>query len=332
MFIRVYLWLKNNMMKTIKIGTRGSELALTQTGMVRDALKNAHSDLEVETVIIKTSGDWKPEDGEKRLEVDAGGKAAFAKEIEEALLAGAIDCAVHSMKDMETMLPEGLQIAHMLPREDVRDSMLINSLSNNSQNFQALPLGATVGTASVRRQAFLLNKRPDLNVVPIRGNVQTRIDKLRKQELEMDATLLAVAGLKRLGLEDEADIILSTDLMVPAAGQGAVGIETRTGDDVAKLFDTFSCIETLWRVSAERSVLRVLGASCHTPLGVCAVLDDTTMMIRCVAISLDGQEHYESTVQGSVSSLSDSESLGQALGRDIAEKLPDGFLEQVIAG
>lgn len=314
----------------IRIGTRGSALALTQTNMVRDALAQAHPDVEVEIVIIKTTGDWRPEQGEKRLEVAAGGKASFAKEIEEAMLAGDIDCAVHSMKDMDSKLPNGLQIAHMLPREDVKDVILINGLSNNNQNIKALPQGAIVGTASVRRQAFLLSKRPDLRVVPIRGNVQTRIDKLRKRELELNATLLAMAGLKRLGLEDEADVILSIDEMLPAAGQGAVGIETRTGDDVAYLFDSFSCRETVLRVSAERSVLKVLNASCHTPIGVYAEFSDGIMILKAKAVSLDGTQSFEQQAQGEVADVAAAETLGRQVGEELAAQLPDGFLDQAI--
>lgn len=317
-------------LEKIIIGTRGSPLALTQTEMVKAELKAAHPDLDVEIVIIKTTGDWRPEDGEKRLEVAAGGKASFAKEIEGAMLAGEIDAAVHSMKDMEAALPEGLQIAHMLPREDTRDALLINNLANNNQNISALPQGAVVGTASVRRQAFLLSKRPDLEVVPLRGNVQTRIKKLRMPDFRVDATLLAIAGLKRLGLEGEADFVLDPEDMLPAAGQGAVGIETRTGDVAAALFDSFSCHETMLRVSAERSVLGVLSASCHTPIGVHAVLDNGMMVLRSKVVSLDGQESYEEEMSAAISSIDEAEALGQKLGESLAAQLPEGFLDQII--
>ncbi|MCB1532932.1 MAG: hydroxymethylbilane synthase [Alphaproteobacteria bacterium] len=312
----------------VKIGTRGSPLALTQTKMVQAALTKAHPGLETEIVIIQTSGDWKPEDGETRLQADAGGKAQFAKEIEEALLSGAVDCAVHSMKDMETALPAGLQIAHMLPREDARDTLLINNLANNSQNLSTLPHGCVVGTASVRRQAFLLAQRPDLKIVPLRGNVQTRIEKLRSGQV--DATLLALAGLKRLGLADEADVILEPEDMLPAAGQGAVGIETRTGDELAALFDDISCRETLLRVSAERAVLAVLNASCHTPIGVHAHFDGDVLYVRARAVSLDGRESFAEEVSGTVQTSEQALALGKNLGAALAACLPSGFLDQKI--
>lgn len=313
----------------LKIGTRGSPLALTQTNMVRDALLAAHLDLAVEIVIIKTSGDWKPSDGEVRLEADGGGKALFAKEIEEAMLDGRVDAAVHSMKDMETSLPEGLQIAHMLPREDARDSFLISDLANNVQNINDLPQGAVVGSASVRRQAFLLAKRPDLKVVPLRGNVQTRIEKLRSGQV--DATLLAMAGLNRLGLSDEADFVVEPEDMLPAAGQGAVGIETRTADaEISALFDVISCDNTMLRVSAERAVLEVLNASCHTPIGAYATLDATGQMhLRAMVAMLDGSAHYSEEARLAINSLEAAHALGTAVGQALKDRAPSEILAQI---
>ena len=319
----------SNDLKKLRIGTRGSPLALVQTHMVRDALLAAHDNLEIEVKIIKTSGDWCPQDGEVRLAVDAGGKAQFAKEIEEALLAGAIDCAVHSMKDMETKLPQGLEIKHMLPREDARDAILFNNLADNGQNISDLPHGAVVGTASVRRQAFLLSKRPDLKIVPFRGNVQTRIEKLRAGQV--DATLLAIAGLNRLGLADEASSILGTQDMLPAAAQGAVGIEARTGDDeISSLFDAIGCNITFLRVSAERAVLEVLDASCHTPIGAYAEFENGEIHLQAMVVSLDGAQSYAHETTGAVENAQDAQALGRAVGEALKAEMPAGFLDQQV--
>lgn len=289
--------------------------------MVCAALADIHPDLEIETVVIKTSGDWHPSDGEVRLEESAGGKGQFAKEIEQALLDNSIDAAVHSMKDMESFMPEGLTIDHMLPREDPRDAFL----SNDIQNIEGLPQGATVGTASVRRQAFLLSLRPDLNVVPFRGNVGTRIEKLRTGQV--DATLLALAGLKRLGLEHEAASIIDPDVMLPAAGQGAVGIETRVGDtDIQSIFDPISHKETVLCVGAERAALAILDGSCHTPIGAQATLDGDQMHLRLAVVSLDGQQKYSEEGRAETGNLSGAEALGRNIGQRLKDQLPEGFL------
>lgn len=313
----------------IKIGTRGSPLALTQARMVQSELLNAHPDLRTELVVIKTSGDWKPEDGETRLKDEDGGKGQFAKEIEAALLANDIDCAVHSMKDMETSLPEGLQIMHMLPREDARDALILKNIANNDQKISALNAGTVVGTASVRRQALLLARNPNLKITPLRGNVQTRLDKLDAGQV--DATLLAYAGLKRLGLETHASWVIDIDEMVPAAGQGAVGIETRTGDlDMHALLNSFNCINTLYRVQAERAVLAVLDGSCHTPIGVHATLTENHMCIQSCIASLDGKDIFEDTIESSVHNTEDAIVLGDKLGKAIKATIPPHLLTQKI--
>ncbi len=215
-------------MKKIVIGTRGSELAMTQTNMVCDALREAWPDLEIEVKEILTSGDWRISDGEVRLATADGGKGQFATEIEVFLTLNEIDIAVHSMKDMDSNLPDGLVIDHMLPREDARDTLLFADRDAVCA-IEDLPAGTVVGTASVRRQAFMLSLNPALRVVPLRGNVGTRIEKVRRGDV--DVTLLATAGLNRLGIAGEADVILNEDVMLPAAGQGAVGIEMRAGDE-----------------------------------------------------------------------------------------------------
>lgn len=320
---------QQDMTRTLKIGTRGSPLALTQTKMVQSALAEHHPDLETEIVIIKTSGDWSPEQGETRLKDEDGGKGQFAKEIEEALLKQEIDCAVHSMKDMETTLPDGLVIKHMLPREDPRDALLINPLTNFDQNIESFEDGLIFGTASVRRQAFLLAKNPSLNITPLRGNVQTRIDKLKAGQVQ--ATILAYAGLKRLGLEGEAHTILDTDTMLPAAGQGAVGIETRDADqDISDLFDPINCRSTLLCVRAERAVLDVLDGSCHTPIGAHALLNGERLFLRACLASLDGQQLFEEEINAQVTDVQTAEKVGSELGQKLKDQAPAGLLNQKI--
>lgn len=313
--------------RTIRIGSRGSPLALAQVDMVEAALVEKFPDLKIERVIITTSGDWKPEDGEVRLAEREGGKAQFAKEIEEALLAGEIDAAVHSMKDMDSNLPKGLCINHMLPREDVRDCLLFsNDLAENSQSdLGGVPNGSLVGTASVRRQAFLLVRRPDLKITPFRGNVQTRIDKVRSGQV--DVTLLALAGLKRLGISDEANVILGVDEMLPAAAQGAVGIEVRDDDEsVLSFFSHISCGNTVFCVKAERAALRALSGTCHSPIGAYAVIEGAEMWLRVCVSSLDGSQSFEDEIRGTVSEVKDAQALGHEIGLRLKNIIPEGIL------
>ncbi len=333
--------------KIIRIGTRGSPLALVQANTVCAKLAEAHPDLQTEIVVIKTSGDWKPSDGEVRLSEAEGGKGQFAKEIEQALLAGEIDAAVHSMKDMDSHLPDGLVLDHMLEREDPRDALLLrdrvslggelssDDLANNSQlkdgGFSALPEGCVVGTASVRRAAFLLSRRPDLKIVPFRGNVQTRIDKLRGENSDgsVGCTLLAMAGLNRLGLADEVDVVLGVEDMLPAAGQGAVGIEVREGDedeDVLSIFSHISCFNTVVCVKSEREVLRILDGSCHTPIGAYATYEGGELWLRVRVSSLDGQQNFEDEIRGAVENVEDAIKLGHEIGRRLKKKIPPGIL------
>jgi hydroxymethylbilane synthase len=307
--------------QTLKIGTRGSRLALIQTDMVMAALMAAHPGLTVEKVIIKTSGDWKPADGETRLAEEQGGKGLFAREIEKAMLDGAVDCGVHSLKDMSSFLPEGLVINHVLPREDVRDALI----SARYKTIDDLPPGAVIGTSSLRRQAFMLAHRPDLNIVPLRGNVETRLQKLK--DGQVDATLLAMAGLNRMGLADEATCILEPEDMLPACGQGAVCIETRDGDeDTQRLFDALHCHETGLCVFAEREVLAVLDGSCHTPIGAYAVLEKGVLYLRALVASEDGQALYYESARGEVEGPLGAKAFGHDLGRKLKAALPPGFL------
>ncbi|PCJ98203.1 MAG: hydroxymethylbilane synthase [Zetaproteobacteria bacterium] len=305
----------------VVIGTRGSPLALVQANMVKDEIVKIGQNIDVKLVIITTSGDWRPEDGEVRLQALEGGKAQFAKEIEEALLCKEIDIAVHSMKDMETILPEGLIIPFMLPREDSRDVLL----SVNSQNILDLPVGCTVGTVSARRQAFLLNMRPDLNVVPLRGNVQTRIDKLKAGQV--DATFLACAGLNRLGLSHEITSIIECDDMLPSVGQGAIGIEMRDVDmERLSFIGQFSCENTFICVECERSVLRALGGSCHTPIGVSATYDGGEIHLRVKIISVDGKDVWVEDVRTEIGSYADAVQFGSNVGERLKDVVPKEVL------
>lgn len=298
-----------------KIGTRGSKLALIQAETVQDAIKRLHPDVQTEIIVIKTSGDWKPQDGETRLVETEGGKGLFAREIEKALMDGTIDCGVHSLKDMPSFLPDGLVVDHVLPREDARDAFI----SAKYKSLDDLPPGAVVGTSSLRRQAFVLAHRPDVTVVPIRGNVDTRLQKLR--DGQADATILAMAGLNRMGLQKEATAALAPEDMLPACGQGAVCIEIREGDDrAAALLNPLHCFETGLCVFAEREVLRVLDGSCHTPIAAYAVIEsDGLMWLRALVADERGQSLYYEAGRAEVEGIEGA----KAFGRDIGQKLKD---------
>ena len=267
----------------LRLGTRGSKLALVQTGLVRDALARAVPGLPadaIEIVPIRTTGDVIQD----RPLSEAGGKGLFVKEIEEALLAGRIDAAVHSMKDMPTAQPAGLCIAAFLPREDARDVLIAGAI----ERIADLKQGAMVGTSALRRRAQLLHLRPDLRIVNLRGNVDTRLRKLEAGEVE--ATILASAGLRRLGLAVGAPI--PEDEMLPAVGQGAVCIECRDGD--AKVRDWLRAIDhaaTATAVRAEHAMLAVLDGSCRTPIAGHATLSaDGTLHLRGQIARPDGSQ------------------------------------------
>jgi len=248
----------------LRIGTRGSPLALAQAEETRNRLITAHPDLAVpdaiEIVVIRTTGDAI----QNRPLAEIGGKGLFTLEIEQALQSGDIDLAVHSMKDMPTDLPDGLHIAAILPREDVRDALIL-PVGQQARCLADIPAGTLVGTASLRRQAILLARRPDLSVVSLRGNVQTRLRKLA--EGEIGATFLAMAGLNRLGLSAHATARLALDDMLPAVAQGAIGIETRIDDArVAAYVAPLDHADTHCAVRAERAMLKILDGSCRTPI------------------------------------------------------------------
>jgi hydroxymethylbilane synthase len=275
----------------IRIGTRGSPLALAQANMVRGLLTGGGglAPEAVEIRVIRTSGDVIQD----RPLADVGGKGLFTKEIEQALLDREIDIAVHSAKDMVTVLPQALVLTACLPREDARDVFV----SAKAGSLDRLPHGATVGTASLRRQAQVRRLRSDLKVVPMRGNVETRLKKLEAGEA--DATLLALAGLKRLGLAHAATAVLDVDQFLPAVAQGAIGLETREDDAatrglLAKLNDNM----TLTAITAERAFLAVLDGSCKTPIAGHARISGGALSFRGLIVKPDGSEAFETERSG----------------------------------
>src|SRR5450631_3910606 len=303
----------------LRIGTRGSPLALAQANMVRARLAAAHGvDAErITLTVIRTTGDVIQD----RTLAEAGGKGLFTKEIEEALLARTIDLAVHSAKDMPTALPDGLTITAVLPREDARDVFI----SRVAKTLQELRAGAVVGTASLRRQAIVKRLRPDLAVVPIRGNVDTRLRKL--DEGVVDATLLALAGLKRLGLTHALTSIFSTEEFLPAVGQGIVAIETRANDSATRtLLDAINHPETGTALAAERAFLAVLDGSCRTPIAGHAVIEEGRLRLRGLIAKPDGSESFECTREGPVG---DAVALGRDAGAELKRRAPADFLTAV---
>lgn len=300
----------------LRIGTRGSALALAQAHETRDRLMAAHGLAEdaFEIVVIKTSGDRIQD----RPLSEVGGKGLFTKEIEEALLDGRIDLAVHSSKDMPTVLPDGLALTAFLPREDVRDAFL----SPKAKTLTDLPQGAVVGSSSLRRQAMIKRLRPDIEVVMYRGNLQTRLRKLA--EGEVDATLLAAAGLRRLGLEAEITSLLETDQFLPAVGQGAICIESRA-DDKATL-EMLAAIHdeaTQIRLGAERAFLAVLDGSCRTPIGGLATLEGDTMHFRGIVLKPDGSAAHEASGSGPAA---EAALIGRSVGEDLKTRMGPDFL------
>ncbi|MGN6114137.1 MAG: hydroxymethylbilane synthase [Nitrobacter sp.] len=297
------------------IGTRGSPLALVQANEVRDRLARAHQIAPERIAIrtIRTSGDAIQD----RPLFDVGGKGLFTKEIEEALLAGSIDLAVHSSKDVPTFLPDATWLSAFLPREDVRDVFI----SPRAASLSDLPAGSVVGTASLRRQAMVLRLRPDLKVKALRGNVETRLRKLA--DGEADATLLALAGLNRLGLQDKATRIFEVDEFLPAVGQGAIAIESRRNDDrISAFVKAIGDSDTEIALSAERSFLALLDGSCRTPIGGHCRVNDDRIHFRGLIISPDGQESYETTREGA---RVDAAALGADAARELRERAGEKF-------
>ena len=297
-----------------RIGTRGSPLALAQVHLVSGALAAAHPAAPPADIVpIVTTGDRITD----RPLADIGGKGLFAKEIEAALLAGAIDCAVHSAKDLETVLPDGLVIAAVLPREDPRDALICPA----SRTMEGIPRGARLGTASVRRKSLVRALRPDLQIAPIRGNIGTRLDKVANGEF--DATLLAMAGLIRAGCAGDA-APLAVDDFLPSAGQGIVAVQCRAGD--AAVLDHVAPIdhaETMAALRAERAVLAVLDGSCRTPIAAHAEIRDGRITVRGLVADPGGAGIWRHGERGPAG---DPAALGQAVGQALRAAAPPAVL------
>ena len=303
----------------LRIGTRGSPLALVQARQVRERLAAAHglAPEEIALEVIRTTGDMIRD----RPLAEVGGKGLFTKEIEEALMSGAIDLAVHSAKDMPTLLPAGLVISAVLPREDPRDVFI----SRKSKTLRDLPTGATVGTASLRRQALVKQLRPDLAVVSFRGNVETRLRKLDAGEV--DATLLALAGLKRLGLAAAATAILPIDEFLPAVGQGIIALEARADDDVTLgLLAGVNHADSATALTAERAFLTVLDGSCRTPIAGHATVDAGRLRFRGLIAKPDGSEAFATERHGAAV---DAAALGADAGRELKARAGADFFAPV---
>lgn len=287
----------------LRIGTRGSALALAQSGLVRDAIA-ARCGLAAQLVPIRTSGDRIRD----RPLADVGGKGLFVKEIEEALLAARIDCAVHSMKDMPASLPPGLEIGVIPPREDPRDV----SVTRDGRALEDLPTGARVGTSSLRRAALVRALRPDLEVVPLRGNVDTRLRRL--EEGLVDCVLLAAAGLNRLGLAPSGLRFCDPEVMVPAVGQGALAVETRASDTLTSKLKVLDHAETRAAVTAERAFLQRVGGSCFTPLGAHATVCGDSLRLLAFIASPDGERMVRGEESGTTGEAA-------AIGARLADRL-----------
>jgi hydroxymethylbilane synthase len=301
----------------LRIGTRGSPLALAQANETRDRLAHAH-DLPFEAfqiVVIRTTGDRVIDRPLREL----GGKGLFTREIEDALLRDNIDIAVHSMKDMPVLQPDGLVLDTFLPREDVRDAFI----GSHESGLRDLPAGAIVGTSSLRRRAQLLNRRPDLEVVEFRGNVQTRLKKLADGVAA--ATFLAMAGLNRLDARDVPRRPISPEDMLPAVAQGAIGIECRAGDgNAANLLEPIHDRQTGERLAAERAFLAALDGSCETPIAGLAELREGGLRLRGEILRTDGSEAISDEAHGTIE---DAAEMGRSLARSLLDRAGPGFFD-----
>jgi hydroxymethylbilane synthase len=298
----------------IRIGTRGSPLALAQTEVVRGLLLAAHPDLAFEIVAIRTSGERLLD----RSLADAGGKGLFTKEIDEALIAGRIEFAVHSAKDVPTLLAPGIRLAAFPPRDDPRDVLV----SASANSLASLPAGAVVGTSSIRREALVKRLRPDLVIKLMRGNVETRLQKVAAGQF--DAAILALAGLKRLGLESQATAPLDPATFPPSVGQGAITIAVREGDErMQRLVAAIDHQPTSIALSAERAFLAALDGSCRAPIAGHARIDGSKLAFYGLVIAPDGTGAVETTREGP---LGDAVALGRDAGEELRARAPVGVL------
>ncbi len=300
-------------MKSIRIGTRGSTLALAQTAWVKGKLAEKFPDARIETILIKTSGDRFLEASVQAI----GGKGIFTKEIEDALLRHEIDIAVHSMKDLPTNLSAGLIVAAVPHREDPRDILV----STGAKKLSDLSAGAKIGTGSLRRRAQLLYYRRDLVIVPIRGNVDTRLKKL--DQGECDGLVMAAAGLKRIAREERIAEYISNDVCLGAAGQGALGLESREDDSIREQLSFLHDPATFAEIAAERSFLNRMGGGCHVPVGARGVAEGEKFKLFGVVANPDGSSLFRGETSGCVAHA-------EELGRELAERLLSQGAQQIL--
>ena len=304
----------------LKIGARGSPLSLAQTGLVAAELEAANPGLTTEIIAIKTTGDRILDAPLAKI----GGKGLFVKEIEEALLEGRIDMAVHSAKDMPSELPDGLCLAATPRRADFRDVLI----TRQPGGLESLPKGAKVGTSGLRRQAQLLALRPDLVIGPMRGNVATRLARL---ETECEATLLAAAGLNRLAVSPPNAVPLDTDIMLPAAGQGSLALEARCDDEqTLAVLAKINHYPTLMELSAERGFLGRLGSGCQLPVAALASFEGGHLTLTGLIASLDGQRLVKDSLNGTPEDLAAAEALGRKLAAALLEAGGEEIMKEVL--
>jgi hydroxymethylbilane synthase len=291
-----------------KIGTRGSKLALTQTNFVADKLKKIMPEANIEICVIKTSGDIMQDVSLLTI----GGQGVFVKELEDALLSKKIDLAVHSMKDVPGETPDELIFAAILPREDFRDVLV----SRDNIKMESMPKGAKIGTGSQRRGAQIKAIMPDVNIVPLRGNIETRLKKIETENLT--GVILAAAGMKRMGLAEKITQYLPLETMLPAVGQGALGLQIRKMDiDLAKICASLNDTTTATEVTAERSFLRALGGGCRLPIAALGKLESQRLSLEGMVAAPDGSVMIREKIQGV---REDAETLGEQLASIILEK------------
>jgi len=304
-------------LREIVIGTRSSNLALWQANFVKEEIEKKYTDIKVLLKMMKTKGD-------KILDAPLskiGGKGLFTKELEETIINKEVDIAVHSLKDMPTELPKGLEIAAITKRQDPGDAFV----SDKYESFDKLPKGAKIGTSSLRRRAQLLNKREDLNIFDLRGNVETRLRKMCEEDF--DAVILAVAGLKRLGFKDKIREILSRDIMLSAVGQGALAIEARESDDEIKEIIAFlNDADTRIATSAERAFLERVEGGCQVPVGVYGEIFGDTLKLAGVIASLDGKRLHRKEIETNVEN---AEIAGKSLAEDLLNMGGQEILEEI---
>jgi len=303
--------------RKVSIGSRGSPLALWQANWVKDLLLKQHSDLTVDIQIIKTSGDKIQDVPLAKI----GGKGLFVKEIEESLLKRNVDFAVHSMKDMPINFPINLCIACVAKRENPFDALI----SRNGIKLEDLPKGAKIGTGSLRRISQLLNYRPDFELIPLRGNLETRLKKLDTEGL--DAIILAAAGLIRLGWDNRITEIISPDILLPAMGQGAVGIETRKNDvENQILLADIDDENTHYALDAERALVSQLEGGCNVPIGAFATLDADQITLKGLVASLDGKTLYKKEM---TDIKTNAIAMGRKMGDELIEMGADRIMKEI---